>query len=243
MESGTPSSGWLRTAPTDRGKRSVRGWLMARAESSRDRWRVAVCSADRGVRRGRVVGSELVTRAGVAQSGTDAAGPGEARLLASGALVQQAAQASGLLALLVVVTVLARRLLGGRAGGVRAGRVAGRLPARAPQQRRRGGRPRDGGAPPWRRDRARTFAAAAGAVRACRAGHRAADRGGRVRDRGGGAGRRAWRRTRRIGGLGLGAVTAAGIAASVYLDGLRAERLLVRAALTGDRRRGALSSR
>ncbi len=33
-----------------------------------------------------------------------------------------------------------------------------------------------------------------------------------------------------IGGLGLGAVSAAGIAASVYLDALRAERLLVRAA-------------
>src|SRR4051794_24529316 len=37
-------------------------------------------------------------------------GPGEARLLASGALLQQMAQASGLLALLVIVTLLARRL-------------------------------------------------------------------------------------------------------------------------------------
>src|SRR5215211_6569265 len=37
-------------------------------------------------------------------------GPGEARLLASGALLQQLAQASGLLALLVIVTLLARRL-------------------------------------------------------------------------------------------------------------------------------------
>jgi len=36
--------------------------------------------------------------------------PGEARLLASGALLQQAAQASGLLVLLVIVTVLARRI-------------------------------------------------------------------------------------------------------------------------------------
>ncbi len=36
--------------------------------------------------------------------------PGEARLLASGALLQQAAQASGLIVLLVIVTVLARRL-------------------------------------------------------------------------------------------------------------------------------------
>ncbi|HEY6781331.1 MAG TPA: hypothetical protein VI111_10265, partial [Thermoleophilaceae bacterium] len=45
----------------------------------------------------------------VAQS-QDAQGRGEARLLASGALAQQAAQASGLLVLLVVVTLLARRL-------------------------------------------------------------------------------------------------------------------------------------
>src|SRR5688572_4990382 len=37
-------------------------------------------------------------------------GPGEARLLASGALLQQVAQASGLLALLVIVTLLAREL-------------------------------------------------------------------------------------------------------------------------------------
>ena len=40
--------------------------------------------------------------AGVAQS--------EARLLASGALLQQAAQGAGLLALLTIVTILARRL-------------------------------------------------------------------------------------------------------------------------------------
>ncbi len=37
-------------------------------------------------------------------------GPGEARLLASGALIQQVAQASGLIALLVIVTLLARDL-------------------------------------------------------------------------------------------------------------------------------------
>ena len=48
--------------------------------------------------------------AGVAQSDQGAPGPGEARLLASGALVQALAQGSGLLALLVIVTILARRL-------------------------------------------------------------------------------------------------------------------------------------
>ncbi len=51
-----------------------------------------------------------VRPAGVAQSEEGAPGPGEARLLASGALLQQVAQASGLLVLLVIVTVLARRL-------------------------------------------------------------------------------------------------------------------------------------
>ena len=48
--------------------------------------------------------------AGVAQSAEGAPGPGEARLLASGALLQQVAQASGLLVLLAIVTILARRL-------------------------------------------------------------------------------------------------------------------------------------
>ena len=49
-------------------------------------------------------------RAGVAQSEEGAPGPGEARLLASGALLQQVAQGAGLLALLTIVTILARRL-------------------------------------------------------------------------------------------------------------------------------------
>ena len=39
-----------------------------------------------------------------------AAGPGQARALASGSILQQAAQVSGLLVLLVIVTILARRL-------------------------------------------------------------------------------------------------------------------------------------
>ena len=48
------------------------------------------------------VRSKPVRPAGVAQS--------EARLLASGALLQQAAQGAGLLVLLTIVTILARRL-------------------------------------------------------------------------------------------------------------------------------------
>src|SRR5215211_6834051 len=58
----------------------------------------------------RVVRLQPVRRGGVAQSGGDRPDRGEAHLLASGALVQQIAQASGLLALLVIVTILARRL-------------------------------------------------------------------------------------------------------------------------------------
>src|SRR5688500_5023798 len=51
-----------------------------------------------------------VRPAGVAPSDAGGPGPGEARLLASGVLVQQIAQGAGLLVLLVIVTVLARRL-------------------------------------------------------------------------------------------------------------------------------------
>src|SRR5918999_5089780 len=61
-------------------------------------------------RHGGPVRSQPVRPAGVAPSDAGAPGPGEARLLASGALVQGIAQAGGLLALLVIVTVLARRL-------------------------------------------------------------------------------------------------------------------------------------
>src|SRR5215207_6336316 len=51
-----------------------------------------------------------VSPAGVAPPDEAAPGPGEARLLASGVLLQQIAQTSGLVVLLVIVTLLARRL-------------------------------------------------------------------------------------------------------------------------------------
>ena len=51
-----------------------------------------------------------VRPSGVAPSDPGASGPGEARLLASGVLIQQLAQVSGLLVLLAIVTLLARRL-------------------------------------------------------------------------------------------------------------------------------------
>src|ERR687895_674022 len=70
----------------------------------------ARCSVLERSRRGRPVMSQPVRPAGVAPSDAGAPGPGEARLLASGALVQGIAQAGGLVVLLVIVTVLARRL-------------------------------------------------------------------------------------------------------------------------------------
>jgi O-antigen/teichoic acid export membrane protein len=171
-----------------------------------------------------------VTPAGVAESGAGAPEPGEARLLASGALVQQAAQVSGLVALLVVVTLLARRLPVAELGayGLVAS-LAGYLLVLRNSVAAAAVRAMAGAT--VTADRSRTFAAAAalyakvglatGVLIAAVAfaiaalvldGSLAVDA--------------------RTGGAGLGAVTAAGIYASVYLDGLRAERLLVRAAAT-----------
>ena len=159
--------------------------------------------------------------AGVAQS--------EARLLASGALLQQAAQGAGLLVLLTIVTILARRLdsvseLG--AYGLIAS-LAGYLlvlrnsVASSAVRAMAGAVDRD--------ERGRVFCAAAalytaaglatGVLIACAAlliaglildGSLASDA--------------------RVGGVGLGALTAVGVIASVWLDALRAERQFVRAA-------------
>ena len=166
--------------------------------------------------------------AGVAPSDTGAPGPGEARLLASGALVQQIAQAAGLLVLLVIVTVLARRLSVAELGAYGlVATLAGYLlvlrnSVAASAVRAMAAAVESG-------ERARVFSAAAalyavvglatGVLIALVAlaiaafileGELAGDA--------------------RLGGLGLGAVTAAGITASVYLDALRAERRFVRAA-------------
>jgi O-antigen/teichoic acid export membrane protein len=170
-----------------------------------------------------------VTLAGVAQSGADAPEPGEARLLASGAIVQQAAQASGLLALLVVVTVLARRLSVTELGayGLVAS-LAGYLLVLRNSVAAAAVRAMAGATVVA--DRARTFAAAAqlyvrvGAATGVLIALAAFAIAELVLD-----GQLA--EDARVGGLGLGAVTAVGIAASVYLDGLRAQRRLVRAAL------------
>ena len=164
---------------------------------------------------------------GVAPS---APGAGEARLLASGALVQQIAQASGLIALLVIVTVLARRLSVAELGAY--GLVASlsgyllvfRNSVASSTVRAMAGALDSG-------ERARMFSAAAalyagvglatGLLLALVAVALAAFilDGQLARDA-------------RIGGLGLGLVTAVGISVSIYLDALRAERLFVRAATT-----------
>lgn len=168
--------------------------------------------------------------AGVAQSGEGAPGPGEARLLASGALLQQIAQASGLLALLAIVTVLARRLSVAELGAY--GLVASlagymlvlRNSVASSAVRAMAAAPDPG-------ERARMFSAAAalyavvGVLTGLLIAAAALAIAGLILEG-------PLARDARLGGIGLGALTAVGIAASVYLDALRAERLFVRAART-----------
>ena len=166
--------------------------------------------------------------AGVAQSDQGAPGPGEARLLASGALVQAVAQASGLLALLAIVTVLARRLSVAELGayGLVAS-LAGYLLVLRNSVAASAVRAMAAATEP--RERARVFSAAAalyaavGLVTGLLIALAAVAVAALILE-----GQLA--RDARIGGVGLGVVTALGIAASIYLDALRAERLFVRAA-------------
>ena len=166
--------------------------------------------------------------AGVAPSDAGAPGPGEARLLASGALVQGIAQAGGLLVLLAIVTVLARELVPAELGayGLVASLAGYLLVLRNSVAN---SAVRAMAAATGSEERARMFSSAAalyaavgvatGLLIALAAlaiaafildGDLAADA--------------------RAGGLGLGALMAAGIPASVYLDALRAERRFVLAA-------------
>jgi O-antigen/teichoic acid export membrane protein len=167
---------------------------------------------------------------GVASSADQPPGPGEARLLASGALLQQLAQASGLLVLLVIVTILARRLSVSELGayGLVAS-LAGYLLVLRNSVASSAVRAMAAAVDP--QERARMFSSAAAlyaAVGLCTGalvglaavaiaaflleGQLAGDA--------------------RLGGLGLGLVTGAGIAATIYLDALRADRQFVRAART-----------
>jgi O-antigen/teichoic acid export membrane protein len=169
-----------------------------------------------------------VRPAGVAQSDEGAPGPGEARLLASGALVQQIAQAGGLLVLLAIVTILARRLSVAELGayGLVAS-LAGYLLVLRNSVASSAVRAMAAATDPA--ERARVFSAAAALYAAVGAATG-------VLIAAAGVAIAAFildgelARDARIGGLGLGAVTAVGIAATVYLDGLRAERRFVHAA-------------
>jgi O-antigen/teichoic acid export membrane protein len=162
-----------------------------------------------------------VRPAGVAQS--------EARLLASGALLQQAAQGAGLLVLLTIVTILARRLSVSELGAyglvaslagyllvLRNSVAASAIRAMASVEGQ---------------ERRLVFSAAAAlyAVAGVATGLLIAGAGlliaGLILDGDLAA-------DARVGGLGLGALTAAGVSASVWLDALRAERQFVRAAST-----------
>ena len=156
-------------------------------------------------------------------------GPGEARLLASGALLQQLAQASGLVALLVIVTLLARRLdsvgeLG--AYGLVASLAGYLLVLRNSVA---SSAVRAMAAAESRERRADVFAAAAAmyAVVGLATGALIAlvsvVLAGTVLDG-------PFASDARLGGAGLGLLTALGIAASVNLDGLRAERMFPAAA-------------
>ena len=165
---------------------------------------------------------------GVAQEDS-APGPGEARLLASGALLQQVAQASGLVALLVVVTALARRISVSELGayGLVAS-LAGYLLVLRNSVTSAAVRTMAAAVDPAERTRIFTAAAAlyglVGVATGVLVAAAALAIGGLILE--GELGRHA-----RTGGLGLGGVTALGIAASVYLDALRAQRLFSRAAL------------
>jgi O-antigen/teichoic acid export membrane protein len=171
-----------------------------------------------------------VRRAGVAQSEGGASGPGEARLLATGALLQQVAQASGLVVLLVIVTVLARRLGPAELGayGLVAS-LAGYLLVVRNSVAASAVRAMAAAIEPAERARVRSAAAALYLVVGALTGLlialaalviSATVLDGQLAD------------DARAGGIGLGLLTAAGIAASVWLDALRAERRFVQSALT-----------
>ena len=171
-----------------------------------------------------------MSRAGVAPSAGGAPGPGEARLLASGVLLQGIAQASGLVALLVIVTVLAHRLAPAALGayGLVAS-LAGYLLVLRNSVASAAVRAMAAVLDPD--ERARMFSTAAalyamvGLLTGLLIALVALLIAGTILD--GDLATDA-----RAGGAGLGALTAAGIAAAVWLDALRAERRFVRAALT-----------
>ena len=167
-------------------------------------------------------------RARVAQSEGSAPAPREARLLASAALLQQVAQGAGLLSLLTIVTILARRLSVAELGAYGlVGSLAGYLLVLRNSVASSTVRALAGAVD--REERRLVFAAAvplyvtAGIGTGVLIGGAGLLIAGLILD-----GELADHA--RLGALGLGAVTAAGITATAWLDGLRGERQFVRAA-------------
>ena len=166
--------------------------------------------------------------AGVAQTQDRSFDGGEGRLLASGVLLQQIAQACGLLALLAVVTLLARRLSVAELGayGLVAS-LAGYLLVLRNSVASSAVRAMAGATESA--ERSRTYSAAVllygvvGVATGLAIAAAALAIAGLIL-----AGDLAY--DARTGGVLLGLVTAVGILASVNLDALRAERLFVRAA-------------
>jgi O-antigen/teichoic acid export membrane protein len=168
-----------------------------------------------------------MTGPGVAEPQGRPPGSGEARLLAAGALLQQVAQASGLAVLLVVVTLLARRLSVSELGayGLVAS-LAGYLLVFRNSVASAAVRAMAAAVDPGERSRTFSTAAALYAVVGLVTGLLIALAGLAIA---------AWilsgdlATDARLGALGLGAVMAVGLSSTIYLDALRAERLLVRA--------------
>jgi O-antigen/teichoic acid export membrane protein len=156
--------------------------------------------------------------------------PGEARLVASGALLQQVAQASGLLALLVIVTLLARDLSVRQLGayGLIAS-LAGYLLVLRNSVASAAVRAMAGAAEGEERASvyvvARRLYALVGVATGLLIAGVAVLVAGTVLHG-------ALASDARAGGLGLGVITAVGIAASIQLDRLRAERMFATAAGT-----------
>jgi O-antigen/teichoic acid export membrane protein len=156
--------------------------------------------------------------------------PGQARLLATGTLLQQLAQGSGLVVLFVIVTLLARRLSVAELGAYGLlSSLAGYLLVLRNSVASSAVRSMSGAADASARARAFSTAAALYVAVAVATGLIVAGVGALLAEailsgdlEGEG----------RNGSLLLGAVIAAGIAASIYLDALRSSLLLPRAAAT-----------
>jgi O-antigen/teichoic acid export membrane protein len=159
-----------------------------------------------------------------------AARAGQARLLASGAVTQQIAQASGLLVLLLIITVLARRLslteLGayGLVSSLSGYLLVLRNSVASSAVRTMAGAPDDAA-----RAGAFSTAAALYAVVGLVTGIAIAGIGAAIAA---GVLSGDLQRSAALGGLMLGGVTAAGLTSTIYLDALRSSFLLTRAAAT-----------